>query len=312
MTQNEHAALSPIVVTGANGFVGSRIVRRLAETGKQVRAIIRAKALAPELSGPSIDSRIQKIEGDFTLSDVADRAARGAGAVIHCAATVGPDMETARRVNVEGTRTMVEAALAARVRRYVQISTLSVYVRGDRERIDEESPLLEDGQPYGLTKAEADRVVRDAMGRGLPAVILRPGAILGMHPTSSWAVRVPSRIRDGQMKLRGDGRELMPWVHVENLVDAVLLTLENDRAVGRVYNIADREVSWRDHTDQVRGWFGLPPLESIPPEEFGGYEMGHIDASRIRSELGYRPRHSYEEGMSEAAEHWASERTAHS
>lgn len=240
--------------------------------------------------------------------ETARAAAQGVGAVVHCAATAGPDLEAVRRVNTEGTRAIVEAALAAGVSRYVQISTISVYARGPLEVLDEEAPLKTEGDPYGVTKAEADRVVLEAMLRGLPAVILRPGAVLGLHPTSTWAVRMPERIRAGEVKLRGDGREPIPWVHVEDLCDAVLLALEDERAVGRVYNVADGDMTWRQYTDEVRGWVGAPPLVETPVAEFGAYWMGRIDASRIRLELGYRPRRTFEEGMGEAAEHWARER----
>jgi nucleoside-diphosphate-sugar epimerase len=303
MSGRDENAGPVVLVTGGTGFVGSRIARRLAAGGRRVRAIVRATG-APELEAPGVEP----IVGDFTDREVARAAARGTDAVVHCAATVGPDLETARRVNVEGTRAMVEAALEARVRRYVQISTLSVYARGSAERLDEEAPMKSDGDPYGWTKADADRVVLEAMRppRRLPAVILRPGAILGVHRTSTWAVKVPERIRDRQMKLRGDGREPMPWVHVENLVDAVLLALESERAVGRVYNVVDEHVTWRAYTDEVRGWFGTEPLESIPESELGGWAMARFDAARLRDELGYRPRRTWREGMDEAAEHRAS------
>jgi nucleoside-diphosphate-sugar epimerase len=307
MTARNDNGIGPVLLTGGNGFVGSRIARRLAAAGRRVRAIVRAKGAATELSEPDVAPWVEEIEGDFTRPETAGKAAEGVGAVVHCAAAAGPDLETARRVNVEGTRAMVEAALGARVRRYVQISTISVYARIPADLLDEDAPLKKEGDPYGLTKADADRVVLAAMERGLPAVILRPGAILGLHRTSTWAVRMPERIRDGQIKLRGDGRETVPWVHVEDLADAVLLALGDDRAVGRIYNVADGAMTWRRYTDDVRGWFGAPPLEEIPVAEFGEYWTGRFDASRIRRELGYAPRRSYEEGMSEAAEHWVRE-----
>lgn len=288
--------------------MGSRLGRRLAAAGRRVRAIVRSKDAAPELSDPRFAPSLEWIEGDFTDPEVARTAARGADAVVHCAATGSPDLDLARRVNVEGTTAMVEAALEAGVRRYVQISTISVYAHGPEGTLDEDAPLKRDEDPYGTTKAEADRLVLAAMERGLPAVILRPGAILGADRTSTWAVKVPARIRDGQMKLRGDGRETLPWVHVEDLVDAVLLALERDEAVGRVYNVADGDMTLRRYTDDVRGWFGTPALEETPPED--GYWVGRFDGSRIGRELGYRARRTYEQGMAEAAERWARERAA--
>lgn len=310
MNERNDSRSGPVLLTGGSGFVGSRVARRLVAAGRRVRAIVRAKGAAPELADPAVSGSIEEIEGDFMRPEVAGPAAAGASAVVHCAATGGPDMETARRVNVEGTRAMVEAAERAGVRQYVQISTMSVYVRGPEGTLDEDAPLKQEGDPYGFTKAEADRVVLAAMERGLPAVILRPGAILGAHRTSTWAVAMPARIRDGQVKLRGDGREIIPWVHVDDLAEAVLLALDDDRAVGRVYNMTDGGMTWRRYTDDVRSWFGTAPLVETPVAEFGGYWMGDFDASRIRRELGYRPRHGYDEGMAEAAAHWARERAS--
>ena len=295
---------SLVLVTGVNGFVGSRVARRLAQRGHRVRALVRAGADASEL-----DPRIEWIRGDFVEESIATRAAAGGvDAVVHCAATAGPDLELVRRVNAQGTRSMTEAARAAGVRRYVQISTVSVYAAPLPDPVTEEAPTKGSGDPYGWTKAEADAVVLEAAGRGLSAAILRPGAILGYHPTSTWAVRVPERIRNREVKLRIDGMDLLPWIHVENFVDAVLLALDNDRARGRVYNAVDGHVTWRDYSDEVRAWFGTPPLEILPEPEVppGAYSTSRIDASRLRSELGYEPRHSYAEGMAEAAAHWKS------
>jgi nucleoside-diphosphate-sugar epimerase len=310
MTERGDIGRGPVLLTGATGFVGSRVARRLAESGRRVRAIVRAKG-APELADPAVAPWIEEIEGDFTRPEVAAGAARGVDAVVHCAATGGPDLEIARRVNVAGTRAMVEAARAAGVRRYVHVSTLSVYARNSEEVIDESAPLKLEGDPYGVTKAEADRIVLDSMDRGLPAVIVRPGAILGFHRTSTWAVRVPAKIRDRQVKLRGDGREPIPWVHVDDLADAMVLALNGERAVRPVYNLTDGTVTWRDYTDEVRGWFGTPPLESIPEAEIGGYSMARFEAGRVRRELGYRPRRDYASGMAEAAAYWARASAAH-
>jgi len=292
-------------VTGATGFVGSRVARRLAALGSRVRAIVRRAGSAPDLAGAGIE----EIEGDFAGRDVAHRAAAGADLVVHCAATSGPDLEPVRRVNAEGTRAMVEAALAAGCRRYVHISTCSVYRTDGFALVNEEAPLKETGDPYGVTKAEADKVVLDGAARGLPAVILRPGAILGVHATSTWAIKMPVRVRDRQIKLTIDGRNTVPYVHVEDLVDAVLLALGSERAIGRVYNAVDGHMTWKNYTDEIRGWFGTPPLEVVPKDQVpdGGYWTGNFDATRIRAELNYAPRRTYAEGMAEAGRHWRQE-----
>jgi nucleoside-diphosphate-sugar epimerase len=290
-----------VLLTRGNGFVGSRVAARLVALGCSVRATVR-RAEAPDLQ----NDRIDEIEGDFVDARVTEPAARGAELVIHCAATAGPDLDPVRRVNAEGTRVVAEAALAAGARRYIQISTGSVYDRTGRDIVDESCPLKREGDPYGVTKAEADRIVLDAMSRGLGATILRPGAILGFHPTSTWAVRVPQQIRDGKVKLRIDGEDIIPYLHVENLVDAILLAIRSDAAAGRVYNVCDGQVTWRSYTDEVRSWFHAPPLEVLPADQVSpaSYWKGHYESRKIRDELGYRPQRTYEEGMSDARNYW--------
>jgi len=300
MTPNPSA--QPLaLLTGGNGFVGSRVARRLTSLGWRVRAIVRKKG-APDLRLPDVE----EIEGDFVSRYLMSPAAAGADAVIHCAAGAGPDLEPVRRLNVEGTRTMTEVAIAARAKRYVHISTVGVYDIAGASLVTEETALRTEGDPYGVTKAEADRVIFEAMTRGLPAAILRPGAILGAHPTSTWAVKIPAMVRDRKIKLKGDGGDSWPFVHVEDLVDAILLAIESKAAVGHVYNMVDHHGTWREYTDEVRGWFGTEPLESTPRSELApnAYWTGKVDASRIRSELGYEPKRTYEEGMAEAAAYW--------
>jgi nucleoside-diphosphate-sugar epimerase len=291
-----------VLLTGGNGFVGSRVAKRLAAEDYTIRAIVRRAGESAELSRPNVE----QVEGDFVEAGFARRAAEGCGLVVHCAATGGLDPEPVRRVNVEGTRSVLAAARASGARRLVHVSTVSVYdVRG-REVIDEDSPLRTEGEPYGVTKAEGDRLVLDAAAGGLPAVILRPGAILGAHPTSTWAVRIPELIRKGEMKLKAEGGDTIPFVHVEDLVDAVLLAVGSDRAVGRVYNMTDVHRTWREYTDRVREWLGTSPLDVIPREELppGSYWTGRFDGSRVRNELRYVPRRTWEEGMEEAARYW--------
>jgi nucleoside-diphosphate-sugar epimerase len=295
-----------VLLTGGNGFVGSRVTRRLAADGYPIRAIVRRGGVSPDLRHPGVE----EIEGDFVDPTLARRTAEGCGLVIHSAATAGPDLEPVRRVNVDGTRAMLDAARAAGALRTVHISTVSVYDVADRAVINEDSQLKTEGEPYGVTKAEGDRLVLEAAAGGLPVTIFRPGAILGYHATSTWAVRVPESIRDGQMKLRADGGDTIPFVHVEDLVDAVLLALRSERAVGRVYNMTDFHKTWREYSDRVRAWFGAPPLPVIPMEEVppGKYWTGRFDGSRVREELGYSPRRSWEEGMEEAARAWRERR----
>lgn len=297
-----------VLVTGASGFVGSRVARRLAEKGMTVTALLRRPGQHVGLDHP----QIQQLQGEFQRPADAASACAERDAVVHCAATVGRDLDDARQVNAEGTAVVAAAARAAGCRRFVHISTLAVLAVDRSDAVlDEDSPLKTSGDNYGLTKAEAEQRLREEMERGLPAVILRPGAILGAHPTSTWATKVPQAIRAGKMPLRDDGRDRLPWVHVEDLLDAVELALARPEAVGRTYHLADGHWEWREYVEAVRGWFtDALPAPVIPRSELkqpGQYFTGTYLAERIREELGYQPRRTWAEGMAEGAAGFARE-----
>lgn len=291
------------LVTGANGFVGSFVSRYLAGRGVRVRALVRESGSAEALAAAGIE----EMEGDFTQSRTLSEAIDGVQLLVHCAATVGPDRESARHVNVDGTRVVFEEVRAADTPvRVVHVSTVSVYDTKGQDDIDEESALLTEGNVYGVTKAEADRMVIESIEAGVAATILRPGAILGAHPTSSWGVRIPARVRDREISLCGDGSGRLPIVHVDDVCRAIGLALTKDAAVGRVYNLVDDHVTWQRLTDDMREWFGTEPLEHVEPGKGGaGEHDARYRAERVRKELGYAPEKSYADGMAEARRWWA-------
>lgn len=292
-----------ILVTGASGLVGSRVAARLAGLGAKVRAIVRKRGDHHGLD----HGNITQIEGDFTDGATTASAAGDSEYVVHCAATVGKDLEDARRVNVAGTQSVCAAARDAGCRRMVHVSTCSVYEREARLHVDEDSPLKTTGDNYSVTKAGAERALEPFMERGLNVAIVRPTAILGFHPSSSWAVKVPARIREGKLPLRIDGSDSLGFVHVENLVDAILLAMEHPAAAGRAFNAVDGMITWKAYAEEVRGWFpGCPPLPVIPADQVpaDAFWKGTFSSERIRRELGYVAQRSYADGMAEAAAHW--------
>jgi nucleoside-diphosphate-sugar epimerase len=293
-----------VLLTGCTGFVGSRIARRFLDAGASIRSIVRRPDVDPLLREQG-GAAYEEVVGDFVHRDVAAKAAIGCHVVVHAAATAGPDLEPVRRVNVDGTRSMLDAALGAGAR-YVQISTISVYDLAGLDTVDETAPLKRGAEPYGTTKAEGDELVLAAFEKGLRGTVLRPGAILGVHPTSTWAVKVPERIRDRQIKLLRDGGNTLPFVHVEDLVDAVGLTLESERSVGRVYNVLETNATWRRYADEVRRWFDAPDLERVPESEAAAmtYWTGRVLADRLGTELGWKPVRTFKDGMAEAESYW--------
>jgi nucleoside-diphosphate-sugar epimerase len=275
------------LITGAAGFVGSRIAHRFVRENMSVRALDQR---------PIDVAGVESFVGDVTDPGVARRATKGAELVVHCAAVIsGPPDET-MRVNVEGTRVLLEAAVEARCERFLYMSTFAVYALDDRAVVDESTPFLHEGPAFQLSRVRAEQAVWGAGARSLPVTVLRAPNILGVHPTSTWTVLLAQRILKGEFALRGDGSGSFPYAHVDNLVDAVLAAIRTDRAVGQAYNIVDGQTTGREYTDRFCQWLGLSPLS-------GGQGVvpwrGRLSGAKAERELGYVARVSYEEAMLE-------------
>jgi nucleoside-diphosphate-sugar epimerase len=271
-------------VTGGTGTVGSAVVQRLLRAGVMVRALVRSR-----------DARVAGAElvvGDLGDADALARAAFGADVVIHCAAALSDDPDECRRINVEGTQHVVDAALAARAR-LIHLSTVSAYDDEHGTDFDEDSPLWT-GPPedYGRSKAEGERVVRTREDRGLIAVILRPAVVLSMHPRSYWGPLAVERARNAPGALVPLSE--VPYVHVTNLAEAVWLACTRAEAGGRAYNVIDGNGPAQEYVDAVYAAIGRPPPRlpaDAPRIRYAG--------ERIRQELGYSPTPLWREFLGE-------------
>jgi dihydroflavonol-4-reductase len=170
-----------VLITGATGQVGNAIARRLAADGVQPRALVRSPERAQALPEGA-----QPVFGDVTDAPSLRAALDGCATVYHAAGIPEQwrrDAGEFTRVNVEGTRNVVEAALAAGVERFVYTSTDDVLVQGPGQPYDESKITPNQGDtPYQRSKLEADRIVTAALDRGLPAVFLHPAGLYGPAP----------------------------------------------------------------------------------------------------------------------------------
>jgi len=211
-----------VLVTGATGFLGRATVARLAADGMTVRALVRRRDAA-------LPGGVQRVMGD--LAGPADLAGLvdGVDTVVHCAAHMGDgDRRRHAAVTVRGTERLLRAAVDARVRRFVHVSTIAVHGRGmagallppDGEL--EPTPALRDD--YAWAKAAAERWVRlYGAETGLETVVLRPGIIYG--PGRDFVARVARRLA-GPLHLVGGGRRmLLPLVHRDDVVEAIVRVL---------------------------------------------------------------------------------------
>ncbi len=319
------------LVTGATGFIGSHVAERLIKDGWRVRTIVR-----PTSNTEFIDTLgVEKIVGDLTDPESVGKAMEGADAVVHCAAMVGDwgPVEQYRKVNVEALRELLEQAVQRGLKRFVHISSLGVYEARDHYGTDESvEPPTEHIDGYTQTKVEAEKLVLEYhRERGLPAVVLRPGFVYG--PRDRTVIpRLLEAIRSGRFRYFGSGEQAMNSIYVGNLVEAVLLALDKDNAVGQVYNLTDDEPTSKkrfvgtlarmaglpEPTKKIPLWLAKvlanilewrarrkgatnPPLVNKARVKFLGLNLD-FSCEKAKRELGYRPRFTFEEGMRQTVE----------
>lgn len=255
-----------LLVTGATGLVGSHVAEQARQKGLRVRTLVRAGADTTLLK----QWGCELVTGDLDQPESLKAACQDVTVVIHCAARVGDwgPTEDYRRVNVGGTKALLEAALATgTLARWVQISSLGVYEGRDHYGTDEATlPSTTGIDGYTLTKVESELLVCDYIrNRKLPAVVLRPGFIYGPRDRTVLP-RLLDRLRSGKFAFLGSTDKLMNNTFVGNLCEAIWLAIERDNVVGEVFNIRDpRAVTKREFIDTVCDAAGLNRPKKIVP-----------------------------------------------
>jgi nucleoside-diphosphate-sugar epimerase len=234
-----------VLVTGAGGFLGGRVVEILREHhGWDVVPLVRE---------PKSAARLARWPDEIVIGDICsradmDRAIKGCDAVVHCAVGTSWKPDESRRVTVEGTRVVAEAALAAGVRRFVHISTLFVHRRDGVSTVDENIPL--DPPPdesYGHDKLAAEQALAAVTARGLPTIILRPTRIYGPF-SRTFTIRPLQALSSGRLAIGGNPDVPANMVYVDNVVAAIERALQAPDALnGSAYLISDPDqLSLRD------------------------------------------------------------------
>ncbi len=329
------------VVTGAAGFVGQALVCRLLADGDEVRALALPRdPYLPELRARGSKEQLSIIEADITDPTRIDAAFVGARRAFHAAALVHAwaPWEKFRAVNVGGTQNVARACLAHGVR-LLAVSTSDVFGIPDADEVmDETSPVKRWHEPYADTKIEAEQWLwsfhRDTQ---LPLSIIYPGWVYGpgdkaFFPNLAQAI-------DAGFMLFWLRNNRLPWVFIDNLVDACVLATVHPDAVGQGYIVHDEadgptmeEVCARiaavigrkaptlhvpyalafaaaKATQTLWRWLGIkspPPLLTVDVKAFGF--QWHLSTQKIRHQLGWAPRVSTEQGMEQALRYLAEQR----
>ncbi|MEU0539413.1 NAD-dependent epimerase/dehydratase family protein [Nocardia sp. NPDC005978] len=235
------------LVTGASGFLGGAIVRRLLAEG-DYRVAILARPTSNLRDLDAVIDRVEIVTGDLTDPASLDRATRGVDAVFHSAARVDERGTRAQFVaeNLTATEQLLAAARRNGAGRFVFISSPSALMDrdgGDQVNIDESVPYPHRYlNLYSETKAAAERAVLAADAPGFTTCALRPRAIWGAGDRSGPIVRLLSRAATGSLPDLSYGKQVLASLcHVDNIADAAVKAASSEKVGGKAYFIADAE-----------------------------------------------------------------------
>jgi nucleoside-diphosphate-sugar epimerase len=322
------------LVTGATGFLGGALARRLHGMGWQVTAMGRSIAAGQRLEAEGIC---------FVRADLRNAAAirevfRNQQIVFHSGALSSPWGKAADfyASNVVGTENVIAGCEAAGVQRLVHVSTPSIYFGyADRINVREDDPLpAKPINEYARTKLIAEQRIDQAYSRGLPVITIRPRAIFGPGDTTILP-RMIDRLKTGRMRIIGEGQNIADLSYVDNVVDALILCAGADAStLGKKYNITNGEPIklWEmigrlcealdlpfptrhiayGLVDKIAGAMELAyqMLPDQPEPPLTRYGVGvlakstTLDISAARRDLGYAPRVSLDEGFDAFVRWW--------
>ncbi len=308
------------LVTGGAGFIGSNFVHLLCEARPSWRLVnLDALTYAGNLENlTSVEAYPEYafVHGDITVQDDVERAFEACGEgplyVVHFAAESHVDRSIQSglpfvQTNVSGTQVLLDAARGREVQRFLHVSTDEVYGSlGPTGAFSETSPL-QPSSPYSASKTSADLIALAWHHTfGMDVVVTRCSNNYGsfQFPEKLIPLMVDNAFNDKPLPVYGDGANIRDWLHVEDHCAALLTALEKGRA-GEVYNIGGN--SERQNIQIVKRILQL----TGKPESLIKYvkdRPGHdrryaIDPTKIRTELGWAPLHTFEEGL-EATVKW--------
>ena len=318
--------MTRVLVTGAGGFLGTALIPELVRAGFAVRAFLRRASAIPSLQ-PEVDDDVGDVCDEKRVKEVMG----GCDAVVHLAAKVhamdghghGREYDA---VNVEGTRHVLDAAVAARVTRVVFISSAKVFGEETQGRVDE-TCLPHPQTPYGWSKWKAEQLVSEYSQRGdVMGVSLRLPMVYGQTKKGN-LFRMIEAIDAGRFPPLPRLPAVRSLLHVDNCVQAVLRCLQAPRFNRAAYIVADADpYSVTDLSDRIRGELGKGfPRWRVPLWVLkGGARCGDLfqavsgqramlttehlmkligDAwyspAAFMRELGYRPLYSFERTVPE-------------
>jgi UDP-glucuronate 4-epimerase len=317
-----------VLLTGAAGFIGSHLAERLRARGDGVVGFDNFDPFYPRpvkernLARLRGDSGFSLVEGDLRRPADLARALDAAGAVdavVHLAALAGvrPSLEEPGRfwdVNVTGTLHLFEALRGRGIRRVVFASSSSVYGLDSEPPFRESDPCARPLSPYAATKRAGELMAFNAHHlHGMSVTCLRLFTVYGPRQRPDLAIHKFTRlIAGGQpLELFGDGSSSRDYTWVDDIVDGIIASVDQQGRGGpayRIYNLGGSQgTTLRELVDRIAGALGRPPVIEAWPDQPGDMRQTLADVSLAGRELGYAPRVDVATGIPRFVSWWRAE-----
>ena len=247
-----------IFITGATGFIGTHLVRRLAQTEHKLYCLVRKTSNIHDLK----ELGVTLITGDVTDRDSLLQGMKSCDWVVNLANIYSfwePDNRVFRRVNVEGTRNVLESALETGVSKVLHISTAGIYGKPADSPFTEESPVgpVRFSQ-YFQTKYEGDLIAWEFFEKKrLPLLMVYPGAVLGPGDPKATGKYILDLI-NRRLPARVFEDSVLTWVHVKDVAEAIVKALEKENNLGEKYLVGKYRLSMREINEMIREISGVP------------------------------------------------------
>lgn len=248
------------LVTGANGFIGSHLATRLVNDGYMVYSIHRKKTSKnPEYNQFVNEGKIKVFLGDISNFDTSvlpkvDYIYHIAGKV-----SVWGKLEDFRKINLGGTKNLLEYAKTCNLKCFTYLSSVAVYGFNGYSNLKEDAEKKPFNNPYGISKLETENYVKEfAVENSFPYVIIRPGNVYGEYDYTS-SHEIYTRVQSEKMLISAGGKYESCFVYAGNLVEAILHTSRAENARNNDYNVSDNNDTLKEYLTKVAKEFNVRP-----------------------------------------------------
>lgn len=311
-----------VLVTGATGFIGRNLVKRLVDEGREVRCLVRKSSNLNLLE----NLRIDFVYGDILDIDSLRIATKGVSVIYHLSGAVfSRRSRDYHRINVLGTRNLLKASKINSLNKFILVSSITaVGPQKERHILLDEDTVPNPIPPYGKSKYGSERIaVRYFRRYNLPLAIVRPPLIYGPGQSNDMT-DIFRKIDKGLFRIVGNGEAITSLCYIDNLIDGLLLVEGDKNSIGKLYFISDnKHYTFKEIAQTIAKELNVKlPDYKIPKfiADFSGhlYKLSHnflgitsitlysiklmtldfaCDISKARKELSYHPKIDFEEGI---------------